>query len=231
MSTTVYPAIDIRGGQAVRLRQGDYARETRYARDPVELARGYAEAGATWLHLVDLDAARDGGYTLAPLLREIRRTTALRVQTGGGVRSIGDVDAILEAGADRVVVSSVAVIDPPRVASWIDEFGPERIVVALDVRDDDEGVARVPARGWTDANAPPFDALLDFHRTAGMKHLLCTAIARDGMLEGPDLDFYARRRVLRSRHPTASATRETCAPQARSDAQVSSSAVRCSNPA
>jgi phosphoribosylformimino-5-aminoimidazole carboxamide ribotide isomerase len=191
MSATIYPAIDVRGGRTVRLRQGDYARETQYADDPADLARRYADAGATWLHLVDLDAARDGGYRLAPLLREIRRTTALRVQTGGGVRCASDVDAILDAGADRVVVGSVAVSDPPRVASWLDDFGPERIVVALDARKDGNGVARVPAHGWTAAEAPPFDGLLDFHCSAGMKHLLCTAIARDGTLEGPDLDFYA----------------------------------------
>lgn len=191
MSATIYPAIDVRAGRTVRLRQGDYAHEKRYADDPADLARRYAEAGATWLHLVDLDAARDGGYRLAPLLREIRRTTPLCVQTGGGVRSARDVDALFGAGADRVVVGSIAASDPARVASWLDHFGPERIVVALDVRTDACGVARVPAHGWTATEAPPFDGLLGLHCAAGMKHLLCTAIARDGTLEGPDLDFYA----------------------------------------
>jgi len=195
MSATIYPAIDVRAGRTVRLRQGDYARETHYADDPADIARRYAGAGATWLHLVDLDAARDGGYGLAPLLREIRRTTTLRVQTGGGVRCASDVDAILDAGASRVVVGSLAASDPPRVAGWIDEFGPERIVVALDVRNDEDGIARVPAHGWTATDAPPFDGLLEFHRAAGMKHLLCTSIARDGTLEGPDLDFYAATRA------------------------------------
>ena len=95
MSSTVYPAIDVRDGRVVRLRQGDYAAETRYPETPLALARRYAEAGARWLHLVDLDAAKAGGYTLAPLLAEIVRETGLQVQTGGGVRSRADVEALL----------------------------------------------------------------------------------------------------------------------------------------
>lgn len=191
MNTTIYPAIDVCRGHVVRLRQGDYAQETRYAKDPVELARRYAAAGATWLHLIDLDAARDGGYRLASLLREIRRTTTLRVQTGGGVRSGDDLEDILDAGADRVVVGTVASTDPPRVAAWIERFGPERIVVALDARRDVNDVAHVPAYGWTAAAAPAFDALLAFYCRTRLRHLLCTAIERDGTLLGPDLDFYA----------------------------------------
>lgn len=104
-----YPAIDIRDGRVVRLAQGDYARETRYGDDPLAIIRGYAEQGARWLHLVDLDAARAGGYTLAPLLRDIATTTGLRVQTGGGVRSREDVARLLDAGAARVVIGSLAV--------------------------------------------------------------------------------------------------------------------------
>ncbi len=105
MSFTVYPAIDVRGGRVVRLRQGDYAQETRYEDDPFALATRYSKQGAQWLHLVDLDAARDGGYRLAPLLRSFRSHANLHVQTGGGVRSEGDIEAILEAGAQRVVVA------------------------------------------------------------------------------------------------------------------------------
>ena len=101
-SFVLYPAIDVRGGRVVRLRQGDYAQETRYADDPLAVAERYAQAGARWLHLVDLDAARAGGYTLAPLLSAIKSATSLQVQTGGGVRGEADVQSILEAGADRV---------------------------------------------------------------------------------------------------------------------------------
>lgn len=191
MKPTVYPSIDVRGGGTVRLREGDYAQETRYAQSPADLARRYAKAGAEWLHLVDLDGARDGGHRLAALLGEIRDTTTLRVQTGGGIRSTRDIDDLLDAGAHRVVVGSVAAVDPPCVAAWMARFGRERICVALDARRDADGVARVPAYGWTAAEAPAFEALLAFYSEAGLQHLLCTAIERDGSFRGPDLEFYA----------------------------------------
>ena len=137
MSFIVYPAIDVRAGKVVRLRQGDYADETRYGDDPLAFALRYAEAGAAWLHLVDLDAAKAGGYTLQPLLRDLRARTGLQVQTGGGVRSEADVAALLEAGAARVVVGSLAVTAPDTVMGWLATFGSERITVALDARQEE----------------------------------------------------------------------------------------------
>lgn len=193
MTFELYPALDIRGGRVVRLRQGDYAQETRYADEPLAAARAHAEAGARWLHLVDLDAARVGGYTLAPLLREIRAQTGLRVQTGGGVRSEADVEAILDAGAARVVVGSLAVREPARVARWLGRFGAERLTVALDAREVD-GEWRLPVAGWTADSGARLDELLARYADAGLRHLLCTDIACDGMLAGPNLGLY--RRVL-----------------------------------
>lgn len=193
MTFELYPALDIRGGRVVRLRQGDYAQETRYADEPLAAARAHAEAGARWLHLVDLDAARVGGYTLAPLLREIRAQTGLRVQTGGGVRSEADVEAILDAGAARVVVGSLAVREPARVARWLGRFGAERLTIALDVREVD-GEWRLPVAGWTADSGARLDELLARYADAGLRHLLCTDIACDGMLAGPNLGLY--RRVL-----------------------------------
>lgn len=193
MTFELYPALDIRGGRVVRLRQGDYAQETRYADEPLAAARAHAEAGARWLHLVDLDAARVGGYTLAPLLREIRAQTGLRVQTGGGVRSEADAEAILDAGAARVVVGSLAVREPARVARWLGRFGAERLTVALDAREVD-GEWRLPVAGWTADSGARLDELLARYADAGLRHLLCTDIACDGMLAGPNLGLY--RRVL-----------------------------------
>lgn len=193
MTFELYPALDIRGGRVVRLRQGDYAQETRYADEPLAAARAHAEAGARWLHLVDLDAARVGGYTLAPLLREIRAQTGLRVQTGGGVRSEADAEAILDAGAARVVVGSLAVREPARVARWLGRFGAERLTIALDVREVD-GEWRLPVAGWTADSGARLDELLGRYADAGLRHLLCTDIACDGMLAGPNLGLY--RRVL-----------------------------------
>ena len=194
----LYPAIDVREGRVVRLRQGDYAQETRYADDPLALASRYAQAGARWLHLVDLDAARLGGYTLAPLLAALKSSTRLKVQTGGGVRSEADVEALLAAGADRVVVGSLAVREPGRVAAWIARFGAERITVALDTRRDEEGRWRLPVHGWTESGGKELDVLAAAYAEVGLRHLLCTDISRDGMLTGPNFDLY---RYLCERFP------------------------------
>ncbi|MFD0727622.1 1-(5-phosphoribosyl)-5-[(5-phosphoribosylamino)methylideneamino]imidazole-4-carboxamide isomerase [Lysobacter brunescens] len=185
-----YPAIDVRGGRVVRLRQGDYAQETTYADDPFAVAMRYADAGARWLHLVDLDAARDGGYTLAPLLRRIAADGRLRVQTGGGVRNEAAVEAMLSQGAARVVVGSLAVREPALVAGWLQRYGVERITIALDTRQDADGVWQLPVHGWTENAGLDLGACLDLYRDAGARHLLCTDIARDGMLQGPNLDLY-----------------------------------------
>jgi phosphoribosylformimino-5-aminoimidazole carboxamide ribotide isomerase len=192
MSFTVYPAIDVRGGKVVRLRQGDYADETRYGDDPLVFAERYADAGATWLHLVDLDAAKSGGYTLLPLLRDIVARTGLKVQTGGGVRSHADVAALLDAGASRVVVGSLAVRAPDIVAGWLGDFGSEALTLALDTRQDADGVWRLPVHGWTQLAQETLDALASRYAEAGLRHLLCTDIARDGMLAGPNLILYRR---------------------------------------
>jgi len=195
MSFTVYPALDIREGRVVRLAQGDYARETRYGDDPLPRAQAFLAAGAQWMHLVDLDAARLGGYTLAPLLAAIA-ATGLKVQTGGGVRSRDDVARLLDAGAARVVIGSLAVGDSGAVLAWLEEFGGDRITVALDSRQDAEGLWRLPVHGWTETAADTLDTLAQRYAEAGLRHLLCTDIARDGMLSGPNLALYAHLRAL-----------------------------------
>ncbi|MHB8446463.1 MAG: 1-(5-phosphoribosyl)-5-[(5-phosphoribosylamino)methylideneamino]imidazole-4-carboxamide isomerase [Rudaea sp.] len=197
MSFVVYPAIDVRGGRVVRLRQGDYAQETRYGDDPLAVAQRYADAGARWLHLVDLEAARQGGCTLAPLLRATAKDGRLSVQIGGGVRSADDVHALIDAGAQRVVVGSLAVREPERILDWLDCFGSERITIALDARCDADGIWRLPVRGWTESSGVGLLALLDRY-VAAARHLLCTDIARDGMLGGPNVDLY---KTLCARYP------------------------------
>lgn len=189
MSFVVYPAIDVRAGRVVRLRQGDYAQQTDYAPDPLALAQSHAAAGAQWLHLVDLDAARLGGYTLAALLAMIARTTELQVQTGGGIRSLDDLRAVLDVGAARVVIGSLAVREPRQVADWLRRVGPDRLTVALDARFVD-GQWRLPLHGWTEPSGRNLDELAEFYAQAGLRHLLCTDIDRDGMLAGPNLDLY-----------------------------------------
>lgn len=187
---TAYPAIDVREGRVVRLQQGDYARETRYPDDPLAVAMRYADAGARWLHLVDLDAARAGGYTLAPLLRSIAEDGRLQVQTGGGVRDEAAVAAMLEQGASRVVIGSLAVREPALVEAWLQRYGAARITIALDTRQDEAGVWQLPIHGWTESAELDLDACLRRYRDAGAQHLLCTDIARDGMMRGPNLELY-----------------------------------------
>lgn len=187
---TVYPAIDVRDGRVVRLHKGDYEKETTYSDDPVSVAHGYARGGARWLHLVDLDAARAGGYTLAPLLTEIVESTGLRVQTGGGVRTAHEVQMLLDAGAERVVIGSVAVGDPDTVRGWLNEFGPDRITVALDTRTAEDGRWILPVAGWTSVAQTDLPTTLHHYADSGLKHVLCTDIGRDGTLAGPNFNLY-----------------------------------------
>ena len=189
MSFEVIPAIDLRGGRVVRLRQGDYARETVFAEDPVELARRYADAGATWLHVVDLDGARSGSFENHAAIEAICGIDSLRVQCGGGVRNAGDLQRLYTTGVARAVVGSMAVRDPDTTASWLDQFGPERLVLALDVRDE-AGAWRPAVNGWTEEADMPLDALATYYARIGARHVLCTDIARDGTLGGFNLDLY-----------------------------------------
>ena len=198
MTFTILPAIDVRSGAVVRLKQGDYDAQTTYGSSPIDTILGYAEDGASWLHLVDLDAARTGQYLLLPLVRETRERTGLMIQTGGGIRSEADVESLLEAGAARVVVGTVAVREPERVAGWLKSFGADRITLALDAREDDAGVWRLPVKGWTEWTPSTLVDLLSFYEGQGLRHALCTDIARDGMLSGFNIDLY---RELSGRFP------------------------------
>ncbi|WP_130012326.1 1-(5-phosphoribosyl)-5-[(5-phosphoribosylamino)methylideneamino]imidazole-4-carboxamide isomerase [Serinicoccus sediminis] len=187
---TVYPAIDVRAGAVVRLLKGDYDQETRYTDNPVAVAENYARSGAAWLHLVDLDAARAGGYTLGETLTRIVETTGLRVQTGGGVRSSDDVQQLLDAGAERVVVGSLAVREPETVTGWLDRFGPDRITVALDTRIGEDGRWVLPTAGWTSVGEQDLTTTLHRYHGSGLQHVLCTDIGRDGTLSGPNFHLY-----------------------------------------
>ncbi|MCX7512363.1 1-(5-phosphoribosyl)-5-[(5-phosphoribosylamino)methylideneamino]imidazole-4-carboxamide isomerase [Frateuria sp. STR12] len=188
MKHDIIPAIDLRAGQVVRLAQGDYARQTTYSDDPVALAESYAAAGARWLHVVDLDGAQSGGLANLPVIEALART-GLRVQAGGGVRGIADVHRLFDVGVERVVVGSVAIRDPQRVANWLDRHGGERFTIALDTRWTDDRWM-LPSAGWTRAEARTLDELAPWYAAHGARHLLCTDIDRDGMLAGFNLALY-----------------------------------------
>ena len=184
------PAIDLRGGRVVRLEQGDYARETHYDTDPIGLAASYQEAGAEQIHIVDLDSARDGGEANLGIIRRMCAELRIGVQTGGGVRSLADLEARLEAGAQRVVLGSLCVRAPDQVGQWLETLGPDTIVAGLDVASDAAGGWMPKAAGWTESGSLELFALLERLHQAGLKHLLCTDIERDGMFSGPSVELY-----------------------------------------
>lgn len=185
----IIPAIDLRAGGVVRLRQGDYSAQTDYPIDPIELAEQYAVDGAVWLHLVDLDGARSGVFENLGVIEAIAQTGKLKLQAGGGVRSDADVQRLLDAGVARVVVGSIAVRDAERVKQWLARYGAERICIALDTRFAN-GAWGLPSAGWTQVEGATLDELAPIYAAAGMRHLLCTDIHRDGMLSGPNLALY-----------------------------------------
>jgi phosphoribosylformimino-5-aminoimidazole carboxamide ribotide isomerase len=197
--TVMIPAIDVRNGQVVRLQQGDYARQTTYSANPLELAQHYAKSGANWLHLVDLDAARDGGFSLGQLVRDIKDSTALRIQAGGGVRSPQHIEILHDAGVDRVVLGTLALTEPALVRQALQSLGSQAITVAFDVRADAAGQWRCASHGWTQQTGPLLDEAISAFLDAGLVHVLCTDIARDGLLGGYNSALYAH---LQTRWPT-----------------------------
>ena len=184
------PAIDLRGGRCVRLAQGNFAAETHYAMTPQSLVRRYRTLGTTWIHIVDLDGARDGIRLNASLIGSLAREPGVSLQVGGGVRRTEDIESLLDAGVARVVIGSAAIERPGLVAAWFKTFGPERICLAFDVRVNAAGDPCVHTHGWTKSTAVSlWQALGDFPKVA-IRHVLCTAIERDGTLGGPDLALY-----------------------------------------
>ncbi|HEY4093600.1 MAG TPA: 1-(5-phosphoribosyl)-5-[(5-phosphoribosylamino)methylideneamino]imidazole-4-carboxamide isomerase [Luteibacter sp.] len=187
--TLPIPAIDLRDGKVVRLFKGDYEQQTTFAFDPVGLAQRYAQEGATWLHVVDLDGARSGHFENLPTLMAIASVAGLAVQAGGGIRDEDGVRRLLDAGVARVVVGSIAIREPDSVAAWIRRYGHEKIVLALDTRLRG-GEWRLPSAGWTADEDRTLDDLLPFYEAAGARHLLCTDIDRDGTMTGPNTALY-----------------------------------------
>jgi phosphoribosylformimino-5-aminoimidazole carboxamide ribotide isomerase len=184
------PSIDLRNGRVVRLRQGVFATETRYRLTPKQLYRRYSAAGARYVHIVDLDGARDGVAANYEILRSLAELKGSRIQAGGGVRRLADVARLLAAGVERVVAGSVAIESPDQIADWISRFGADHLVAALDVRLEDDGTPRLVTHGWQrESRRSLWDAVAGLAR-AGLKHVLCTDTARDGEMIGPNVSLY-----------------------------------------
>ncbi len=183
------PAIDIRGGRCVRLFKGDFGQETRYDIDPVELAQHYAALGARWLHVVDLDGAERGEPVNLNLVRSMHEQAGTQIQLGGGIRSRQSLEQALQV-AQRAVIGSLAISEPAQVESWLEEFGPQRFTLALDVRVADDGVPYVTTHGWRRASETTLWDALAYFAPRGIEHVLCTDVSKDGAMEGPNLALY-----------------------------------------
>jgi phosphoribosylformimino-5-aminoimidazole carboxamide ribotide isomerase len=181
----LYPAIDLRGGRCVRLVEGDFRRETVYGDDPVAVASSFADSGARWIHVVDLDAARTGNPVNRDVVTRIAAAVSARgaqVQTGGGVRTVTDASALLSAGVARVVIGTAAVEDPEIVRQIADRW-PGQVAVGLDHRN-----GEVRTRGWTEGGGKQVAELVPAVLAAGASVVIVTDISRDGRLAGPDVE-------------------------------------------
>jgi phosphoribosylformimino-5-aminoimidazole carboxamide ribotide isomerase len=183
---TVYPAVDISGGRCVRLLQGRFGTETVYSDNPVEVALGFNAAGARWLHVVDLDGARSGVPVNRALVLETARLAKCPVQAGGGMRTLGDVEEALAAGANRVILGTIALEEPAAVSEACERYG-ERVAVSLDARG-----GELSSHGWTvGTGVPLLDAVKRFE-DAGVSMFVYTDTTRDGTMSGPDIEGLLR---------------------------------------
>lgn len=191
------PSIDLRGGRCVRLLKGEFGAETQYDIDPLDLLERYAAAGAPWLHVVDLDGARDGTPGNRDMVARLCAARRLRIQLGGGLRDAASIDAALATGVSRVVIGSAAVENPALLRDALSRLGAEGVCLAIDVRVDAGGTPRVRTRGWVQEVPLSLWELLERFADTPLAHVLCTDVERDGALGGPNLALYeeAQRRA------------------------------------
>ena len=189
MSTAfeIIPAIDLIDGKCVRLTEGDYARKTVYNDDPLEVARSFEDAGIRRLHLVDLDGAKAGRVVNWAVLESIAKQTGLLVDFGGGIKTEEEVARVLGSGARWATVGSIAVKDEAKLLSWFDAYGPDKFFLGADVKNE-----KIAVGGWMETTAIDLLPFLEKYRAHGMECLFCTDVSKDGRLEGPATDLYAR---------------------------------------
>lgn len=185
------PAIDLRNGRCVRLLKGDFDAETVYCNEPSAVLARYRALGATRVHVVDLDGAREGAQPNRAAIMELAVARDIRLQVGGGLRSLERVRSWLENGIDRAVVGSIAVTNPQEVLRWLRGVDAERLVLALDVRFDRANTPWLTTHGWRETSTTTLWEALDRFAKAGARHVLCTDVDRDGALSGPNYELYA----------------------------------------
>lgn len=194
----IIPAIDIIDGRCVRLSQGDYAQQTTYEADPVDMVKRYADSGVKRVHVVDLDGAKAAFPANLGLLERMAGVNGVNIEWGGGLKSDEAVRAALDSGATYAIVGSIAATSPDLFAAWLEQFGAERMVLGADVR-----AGRVAISGWKEELDRSIDDLVKRFLPQGLTQTICTDISRDGMLQGPSFELYAR---LQSDYPTVDFT-------------------------
>lgn len=180
----IYPAIDIKNGKCVRLKQGKFNEQTIYSNSPYLIAKKWADSGASYIHVVDLDGALDGNWTNKEAIKKIVDSVDIPVQTGGGIRSIRDIEDRLDVGISRVIIGTLAVKNPGFVKDAIDKFGSDRIVVGIDAKD-----GMVAINGWEELSVISALNLCEKMKSYGVKTIVYTDISKDGMLIGPNIDY------------------------------------------
>lgn len=194
----IIPAIDLQGGKCVRLLRGDFEQTTEYGSHPTEIARQFADLAVKTLHLVDLDGARSGEQLNRDIVAAIAAESVLDVQLGGGIRDQDTLEGWFEAGVQRCVIGSLALTEPDTVKAWLNQYGRDRIVLALDIRYGKQHEPMVTTHGWTrDSETTLFECIDDF-MGAGLQHVLCTDVSRDGAMTGPNFELYER---MMARYP------------------------------
>ena len=185
------PAIDLIDGEVVRLFQGNYQQKTNYQTTPKARQQAYADAGARVMHFVDLDGAKDSSKRQLATLKTLMPHPTMIIQVGGGIRCEQDLQQLLELGANRVVIGSLAIKQPELVIAWLAKYGTEKIVLALDIKIDENGNKTLPTHGWIKDSGVNLEDLMMQYINAGIKHILCTDISKDGTLTGTNVALYS----------------------------------------
>lgn len=182
----IIPAIDIIDGHCVRLQEGDYDKKTHYSDNPLEMAKSFEDAGISYLHLVDLDGAREGRLVNMKVIEEIATHTSLKIDVGGGIKSRSDVVKVFTSGAHQATIGSLAVNDENLTISLLEEFGPHRLILGADCRD-----GYISIGGWKETTQKRVEEFVRHNVQLGFRYIISTDISKDGMLKGPSFSLYS----------------------------------------
>jgi phosphoribosylformimino-5-aminoimidazole carboxamide ribotide isomerase len=186
----IIPALDLIDGKVIRLHQGDYTQQRKYSDNPLDYLTAYQHQGAEYFHIVDLSGAKNPNLRQITLIKTLLESITIPTQVGGGIRTQDDIDLLLNAGANRVVIGSVAITSPDIVKHWFKQYGADKLVLALDIRIDNHNNKYIAIHGWQENSLKTLEQVIDDYLTVGLEHVLCTDIAKDGTLTGPNINLY-----------------------------------------